>query len=82
MFQEIVKHDSTVYVALDPDAERKALKLIKQLLQYDIELYKIDTQPYGDVGEMFKDDFNRRKDQAMTMTENAHLRYCAKNGIF
>ena len=82
LFQEIVKHDSTVYVALDPDAERKALKLIKQLLQYDIELYKIDTQPYGDVGEMFKDDFNRRKDQAMTMTENAHLRYCAKNGIF
>ncbi len=82
LFQEIVKHDATVYVALDPDAERKALKLIKQLLEYGIELYKVNIHPYGDVGEMFKEEFARRKAQAMLMTEGSYLKYRAKNGIF
>jgi len=82
LFQEIVKHDATVYVALDPDAERKALKLIKQLLEYGIELYKVDIHPYSDVGEMFKDEFSKRKAQAIPMTENNYLKYCAHSGIF
>jgi DNA primase len=82
LFQEIVRHDSTVYIALDPDAERKALKLIKQLLEYGVELYKVNIQPYGDVGEMFKDEFGRRKTQALEMTEASYLKYCARNGIF
>ena len=79
LFQEIVRHDSTVYLALDPDAERKALKLIRQLLEYDIELYKVDISPYGDVGEMFKEEFQRRKTRAMMMDERNYLKYCAGN---
>tara|TARA_Y100001973_G_C5199772_1_gene336750 strand:+ start:111 stop:1052 length:942 start_codon:yes stop_codon:yes gene_type:complete len=81
LFQEIVSHDSTVYVALDPDAERKALRLIRDLLEYDVELYKVDIHPYGDVGEMFKEDFAARKSQAALMTGDNYLKYRA-NGIF
>ena len=82
LFQEIVAHDSVVYVALDPDAERKSLKLIKQLLDYDIELYKVNIAPYGDVGEMFRGEFEKRKQQSQRMSQEKYLRYCAVNGIF
>ena len=80
LFQEIVSHDSAVYIALDPDAERKALRLIRDLLEYDVELYKVDIYPYGDVGEMFKEDFSARKEEAALMTASNYLKYRA-NGI-
>ena len=81
LFQEIVSHDSTVYVALDPDAERKAIRLIKDLLEYDVELYKIDILPYSDVGEMFSTEFEKRKDMAQQMTQDGLLRYCASSRV-
>ena len=81
LFQEIVSHDSTVYVALDPDAERKAIRLIRDLLEYDIELYKIDILPYSDVGEMFSTEFEKRKDMAQQMTQDGLLRYCASSRV-
>ena len=81
LFQEIALRDSTVYVALDPDAERKALRLIKNLLQYDIELYKVDIYPYSDVGEMFPSEFEKRKAQAQRMTQESLLMYCASADI-
>ena len=64
LFQEIVKNDSSVYLALDPDAEKKTLRMIKILLSYGIETYKIDISGYEDVGEMSKEEFSVRKSQA------------------
>lgn len=81
LFQEIVSHDSTVYIALDPDAERKALRLIKDLLEYDVELYKINIFPYSDVGEMFSTEFVKRKVQAQQMTQDSLLRYRANSRV-
>ncbi len=73
LFQEIVKWDTTVYVALDPDAEKKAMKLIKNLLLYGIEVYKIDVLGFKDVGEMSKEDFQKRKSEAKLMTSDSFL---------
>jgi DNA primase len=73
LFQEIVRWDTTVYVALDPDAERKAIKLIKSLLLYGIEVYKIDISGYKDVGEMSKEEFVKRKSEARLMTNEGYL---------
>jgi DNA primase len=61
LFAQILKHDPAVYVALDPDAEKKAFILIESLLKYDIEVYKVPIKPYKDVGEMTKSEFLRRK---------------------
>ena len=47
IFQEIVKNDTPVYIALDPDVDRKTLRIIKLLLEYDIEVHKIDILPYN-----------------------------------
>jgi len=64
LFQEIVKNDAAIFVALDPDAEKKSLRMIKNLLTYGIETYKIDVSGYEDVGEMTKEEFSTRKDAA------------------
>ena len=52
LFDQIIKNDTPVYLALDPDAEKKTNKLIRLFLNYDIELYLVDVGPFNDVGEM------------------------------
>lgn len=61
LFGQIVKNDSAIYLALDPDAENKIEHLIESLLRYGIEIYKIEIKPFKDVGEMSKEEFLRRK---------------------
>lgn len=73
LFQEIVKWDTTVYVALDPDAEMKAMYLIQSLLLYGIEVYKIDVSGYKDVGEMSKEEFQKRKLEAKPITNDTFV---------
>lgn len=73
LFRTIVEHDSPVYIALDYDAEQKASKLIQTMLSYDIELFKIDTFGYNDVGSMSKDVFYRKKASAKKIDTNNFL---------
>jgi DNA primase len=67
LFRKIVQKDASVYIALDPDAEKKALEIIKNFLTYDVELYKIDLYPYKDLGEMPREEFRTRKASAVRM---------------
>ena len=73
LIKNVVENDTPVYIALDPDAEKKALRLIKKLLTFDIELYKVNINPYTDVGEMSKEEYQKRKDSAVLMTNDSFL---------
>ena len=73
LFQEIVRKDTTVYIALDPDAEKKTMYLIKKLLDYGIEIHKIDITPFEDVAEMSKKEFQKRKIQSVIMDSDNYL---------
>jgi len=73
LLKKVVEHDTPVYIALDPDVETKAMRLIKKMLTLDIEIYKIDIAPYDDVGEMTKREFNKRKQNAELMTNDSFL---------
>jgi len=75
LFQEIVKHDTPTYVALDPDAEKKALRLISALLSYGVEVYKINVSGFEDVGAMTKQEFKKRKDNAVLIDSVSCLEY-------
>ena len=44
-----------VYVALDPDAKKKELEIIKTLFDFDIEVWKVDIGDNEDVGSMSKE---------------------------
>jgi DNA primase len=73
LFQKIVRNDTPVYIALDPDAEKKSLEIIKKLLTYDVELYKIEVYPHADVGEMTKEQFIERKKRAKRMSFDEYM---------
>lgn len=75
LFQEIVKNDTPVYIALDPDAEKKAMYLIRDMLKYEIELYKIDVSGYQDVGSMTREQFLERKIAAKQINSTNYLNY-------
>ena len=73
LLKKVVEHDTPVYIALDPDVETKAMRLIKKMLTLDIEVYKINITPYADVGEMTRKEFNNRKQNAELMTNDSFL---------
>ena len=50
LFQALAIHDTPVYMALDHDAEKKAEWIIKSLLKYDLEVFKIPIDE-ADVGD-------------------------------
>ena len=79
LMYEIIKNDTPVYLALDFDAEKKSMSIINKLLQYGIEVYKVDTSGFDDVGEMTKEEFLERKQTATPMNQENCLFYQAMN---
>jgi len=79
LFSKVVKNDTPVYIALDPDAEKKSLEIIYKLLTYDVELYKIDIESYTDVAMMPRDEFVERKRNASRMTVEEYMVQRTKN---
>ena len=77
----IVKNDTPIYIGLDIDAENKSKKIIKDLLNYGIEVYKINTAGYDDIGSMTKDEFLKRKNEAALCDSNDYLLYEALGEI-
>ena len=73
LFYEIVKNDTCVYLALDPDAIKKTNRIIDLLLRHDIETYFIDASPYTDIGEMTYEQFLERKQRAVLLDSNNYL---------
>ena len=64
LFQAIVLNDSPVYLALDADANKKVSQIVKNMLKYDIELYKLDTSNIEDVGSISKTEFKSLRQKA------------------
>jgi len=64
LFQAIAIHDTPVYIALDPDAEKKAQWIIKSLMKYDLEIKKLDIGTYEDIGSMSRRVFQQRLQNA------------------
>jgi len=73
LLRKIVYNDTPIYIAMDPDAAKKERRIIKMLLEYDIELYKIDVSGYEDIGSMPKDVFRERKNNASFIDRDDYL---------
>ena len=58
LFQALAMNDTPVYIALDQDAEKKASWMIKKMVEYDMEVLKIDTSCSEDVGSMTPRQFH------------------------
>ena len=73
LFKAILTHSKRVYIALDHDAEKKALNIINALISHGVEVYKIDTSDHEDVGTMTKEEFKKRKKAAIAFDSNSLL---------
>jgi len=73
LFARLVKESPRVYIALDSDASYKERKIIKSLLQYDMEVYKIDTSGIEDIGAISKEEFAARKSAAQRIEDSSYI---------
>ena len=73
LFQAIIKSGCSVYLALDEDASKKTRSIARLLLKYGVEVYEIDTSGVEDVGEMTKDEFKSRKENASFVEKDNYL---------
>jgi len=73
IFQKIVENCDEVYIALDDDAKSKEFKISKLFMSYGVDVYRIDTSGFGDVGEMDKKTFQARKKTAAFLSLDNYL---------
>ena len=74
LFQHIIQNDSSVFIALDPDAEKKAMKIARTLMKYDVEVWKIDLTEGKDVAELGSTAFKSLKENAVLLkNDNDYL---------
>ena len=67
LFQALAMNDTPVYIGLDADAEKKASWMIKKMIEYDMEVYRIDTSAVEDIGSMTPRQFENAKDNAQSI---------------
>ena len=73
LLRKIVRNDTPIYIAMDPDAAKKERRVIQMLLRYDVELYKIDVSGYEDIGSMPRQVFQERKNNASFIDRDNYL---------
>jgi len=73
LFQKITENDTIVYLALDPDADKKSMEMIKAFLSHGIEVHTVDISGYEDVGSMSKEIFARRFKKAREITSDVYF---------
>ena len=73
LFQEIVRNQTPVILALDPDVIHKTHSIAKRLAEYGVPIRMLDPGEFKDVGEMSKRDFLSAKDVAYPWTPNSRL---------
>ena len=52
---------------------KKTNKLISLFMKYDIQTYLVNVAPFGDVGEMTKAEFLKRKNSALFLNSDNYL---------
>jgi len=73
IFQKIVSKCGKIYIALDSDAEGKEDIISKLFMLYGVDVYRINTSGFGDIGEMDKETFQTRKKTAAFVSLDNYL---------
>jgi len=73
LFQKIIEYKTPILLALDPDAKTKTIKIARSLLEYDVPVRMLDHGEYDDVGDMTKQEFSRRRQDAKSWNNTQGL---------
>ena len=67
LFAKLVEKQPRVYVGFDDDAMKKSLRVIKNMLEYGLEVYKMDTSGAEDLGSLSKSAVEELRSRAKPM---------------
>jgi DNA primase len=82
LFQTLVKNETDVILALDPDAFfDKTLKVAKLMLSYGLNVRSADFRPFKDLGKMTREEGIERINNARSVDE-PFLRRMKLKGLF
>jgi hypothetical protein len=70
LFRKILENKQDVYMGLDLDAEDSSSKIIKKLISFGVNVFKLDISPYKDLGEMSKQEVEYRKKHALNISDS------------
>jgi DNA primase len=73
LFCKLIEKCQSVYLALDQDALKKSFLIIKDLLEYGLEVYRIDTSKIDDIGSISKAKALELKETALPMTFDNYI---------
>ena len=73
VFQKILENCDKIYISLDDDARLKEERISKLFMSYGVDVYRVDTSGFGDVGEMDKKTFQDRKKTAEVLSLDDYL---------
>tara|TARA_R110000824_G_scaffold18905_5_gene74137 strand:+ start:2185 stop:3108 length:924 start_codon:yes stop_codon:yes gene_type:complete len=68
LFSRLVEKQPPVYVGFDDDALQKSLRVIKNMLEYGLEVYQIDTSAAEDIGSLSAAQVEKLKEEATPMS--------------
>tara|TARA_R110000824_G_scaffold11622_6_gene50922 strand:+ start:1159 stop:2082 length:924 start_codon:yes stop_codon:yes gene_type:complete len=67
LFARLVEEQTAVYIGFDADALQKSLLVIKNMIEYGLEVYRLDTSNIDDIGSLGTADVEKLKDTATLM---------------
>ena len=75
LFQKIIKYQTPVLLAIDPDAQKKMQNFAKKLSSYGVTVRILDHGTASDVGEMTKEQFLHAKNTARLWSHHDRLKH-------
>jgi DNA primase len=68
LFAKLVEKQPPVYVGFDNDALQKSLRVIKNMLEYGLEVYQMDTSNVEDIGSLTPSEVEKLREEATPMS--------------
>ena len=77
LFLKLIEKQVPVYIGFDHDALQKSLLVIKNMIEYGLEVYKMDTSKIEDIGALTGDEVEKMKQESALMDfENFIISSC------
>lgn len=71
LFQKLAVKQPKIYIGLDHDAVAKSLKVISSMIEYGLEVYRLNTSEIEDIGAISRFEAEQLKETSLIMnTEN------------
>jgi len=71
LFQKLALMQPKIYIGLDRDAVSKSLKVISSMVEYGLEVYRLNTSEIEDIGSISRFEAEQLKETSLIMnTEN------------